>query len=61
MEAMGPPFYKSYFGWTKREMGLVFMAVAICAIIGYSFMKYVSQEIEQEGKGSLLFIKILYN
>lgn len=46
MEAMGPPFYRSYFGWGKKEIGLVFMGVAICAILGYSFMKFVSQQVE---------------
>ena len=47
MEAMGPPFYKSYFGWTKKENGLVFMIVALCAILGYGCMKYVSAEVQQ--------------
>ena len=51
MEAMGPPFYRSYFGWGKKEIGLVFMGVAICAILGYSFMKFVSQQIETPGTG----------
>ena len=49
MEAMGPPFYKSYFGWTKKENGLVFMMVALCAILGYGFMKYVSAEVPASG------------
>ena len=48
---MGPPFYRSYFGWGKKEIGLVFMGVAICAILGYSFMKFVSQQIETPGTG----------
>jgi len=47
MEAMGPPFYKSYFGWTKKENGLVFMVVALCAVLGYGCMKYVSSEVKQ--------------
>lgn len=48
MEAIGPPFYKAYFGWGTQEIGLLFMCVAVTAIIGYSCIKYLAAEVEDE-------------
>ena len=55
MEAIGPPFYKSYFGWGKQEIGLLFMCVAVTAIIGYSSMKYLAAEVENKGIAYILY------
>jgi len=53
MEAIGPPFYKAYFGWGMQEIGLLFMCVAVTAIIGYSCIKYLSAEVEDEGNNHI--------
>jgi len=53
MEAIGPPFYKSYFGWGKQEIGLLFMCVAVTAIIGYSSIKYLAAEVENKEDGTI--------
>ena len=59
MEAIGPPFYKSYFGWGKQEIGLLFMCVAVTAIIGYSSMKYLAAEVENKGIAYILYVQYI--
>lgn len=49
METMVTPFNRSYFGWSFYENGLEFMMIGICALIGYSLVKFTSTEIERNG------------
>jgi len=48
METMVTPFNRSYFGWSTVQNGLEFMMIGICALIGYSMMKFMSLEVERD-------------
>lgn len=43
------PFNRSYFGWSVYENGLEFMMIGVCALLGYSFVKFTSTEVEKNG------------